>query len=217
MSSLLSNQEIGDKQGTRTKYFDRNWEPATHSLGVPPARVMNGIMRNTKGFAVQRDEMPEAAAIWNERLFKRTGQLLAEAGFFVVRNKLAELLDRFDLGEGGLVPFPIYNADLETPHGEPFFLLNFGARKNTFLSDQCEDATKFYVDKDTQQQVWHVNDQCENGEVVVSQTALQGSDLWFESAVYNKVFMSEALATALQEAGMGDPWRLQCCRFPKVP
>jgi hypothetical protein len=217
MSSLLSNQQIGVKQGTRSKYFDHNWEPASHILGVPPPQVINGIKRNTQGFAVQRSEMPEAAAVWNERSFKRAGQILAEAGFFVVRNELGELLGRFDLGEGGLVPFPIYKADLETAYGEAFFLLNFGARKNTCLPEQCEDATKFYIDKDTKQQVWHLNDYVENGEVVVSQTALHGPDLWFESAVYNRVFMSEALATTLQVADLAEAWRLQRCRIIEAP
>jgi hypothetical protein len=80
------------------------------------------------------------------------------------------------------------------------------------LPEQCEDATKFLVRKATGKQVYHINDFKPDGDVVFSSEALLGPDLWFEDAAYNKIFMSDALARAIIEIGMGDVFRLQRCQ-----
>jgi hypothetical protein len=117
------------------------------------------------------------------------------------------------LDDCGLVPFPIYKADLVTPMDGEFFLLNFGARKNSFLPELSEDARKFIVLKDTGQQLWKVNYLKEDAEVVMSPAALEGADLWFEEGIHSKIFMSDALASALQEAGLAEDWCLRPCRI----
>ena len=132
---------------------------------------------------------------------------------FVVRGKLAEVLSRFDLGEGGLIPFTIYQADLETPYPGEYFLLNFGARKNAVLPTESRHLEKFSVHHQTGFQKWKVNLRSEDGDVALSPAALEGPDLWFEPAIYNKIFMSDRLAQALIEIGMGDVFRLQECRI----
>jgi hypothetical protein len=164
-----------------------------------------------QGYARARQELPEALAIWDEKRFRKAGDIFS-VGFFVVRGKLANALARFDLGEGGLIPFPVYRADLATPYPGEFFLLNFGCIKNTVLPEQCGDATKFLVRKATGVQVWHLNDLKPESEVVVSPSALGGCDLWFEEAVHNKLFLSDALAQAIIGIGMDEVFRLQRCR-----
>ncbi len=111
------------------------------------------------------------------------------------------------------MPFPVYQADLETPYPGEFFLLNFGCIKNTILPEQCEDATKFLIRKATGKQIYHINDLKPDGEVVLSSQALVGPDLWFEEAVHEKIFVSDALAQALIAIGMGDVFRLKRCRI----
>lgn len=213
MSDIKSSASIGLKQGLRTKFYYEEWDPASFTIPVISDRMHANMNRSGNGYAVQRDEMPEAAAVWNERSFKKTHEIFTSGGFFVVRGKLAEILSHFDLGDGGLVPFPIYKADLVTPYGGDFFLLKFGSRKNTIIPEKCEDATKFYVDKDTKQQIWTVNDFVVRGEVVLSSAALDGADLWVEEAVHGKIFMSDPLAAALQEADLAEDWALQPCRI----
>ena len=213
MSSLKSNFALGDKPGVRTKYHGYDWAPAEFMMPPVPDDVYANMQRAGQGLALERQELPEAAAVWNEKRFKLLGDIFFAGGFLVVRGKLAEVLSRFDLGEGGLIPFPVYQADLETPYPGEFFLLNFGAIKNTILPEQCEDATKFLIRKATGLQVWHINDFKPDGEVVLSQQALVGPDLWFEEAAHNKTFMSDALARAIVEIGMGDVFRLKQCRI----
>jgi hypothetical protein len=213
ISSMKGNSQIGNKQGIRTKYFGEEWRPAKHIQGVVTDEVMNAINKNAKGFALQRNELPEAAAIWDEKCFARIHDLFAVGGFYAVKGRLAEILSRFDLGDGGLVPFPIYKADLVTPMEGEFSLLNFGARKNSFLAEQSENVAKFAVDYRTGIQYWEVKSWHEDGDVGLSPAAFDGPDLWYEEIVYNKIFMSDALASALQEAGLAEDWCLRPCRI----
>lgn len=165
-----------------------------------------------QGHARQRHELAEALAIWDEKRFRKAGEIFS-IGFFVVREKLAEVLSRFDFGDGGLVPVPVYQADLITPYPGQFFLLNFGCIKNTLLPERCEDVRKFFVDKNSGVQVWHLNRSKSDAEVVLSTRALEGPDLWFEEVVHNKIFMSDPLAQALIAIGLGEVFRLRRCRI----
>ncbi len=213
LSSVLSNYEIGLKQGTRTKFYNHEWNPASLTIPVAPDEVHAALKRYTQGFALQRADFPEATAVFDERRFAKVKDIFYSGPFLTVEGRLAEALARFDLGEGGLIPFTIYKADLITPLDREVFLLNFGARKNSILPAQCEDARKFVVEKKTGRQLWHINKLNPNGEVVLSPAALDGPDLWFEEAVYNRIFIKDALAQALIEIGMGDVFKLTPCRI----
>ncbi|MCJ2189241.1 hypothetical protein MTR66_20845, partial [Novosphingobium sp. 2638] len=192
MSSLLS-ANIGYKQGTRGKLFGRDWDLETGLAAPDTPEYVAGLRRYMQGFSLRREEMPEAAAVWNEKYFKKVGDLFAEGGIYVVRGKLAEILSRFDLGEGGLVPFPVYKADLETPYPGEFFLLNFGARKNTLVPEASPNVAERGVSPRTGQMLWKVQEWGE-GQVALSPAALDGPDLWGEEVLDNKIFMSDALA-----------------------
>ena len=48
---------------------------------------------------------------------------------------------------------------------------------------------------------------------MLSPRALSGPDLWFEEAVHNKLFLSDALGQALLDIGMGEVFRLTRCRI----
>jgi hypothetical protein len=211
MSSLRSNSGLGDKQGLRTKFYGEDWAPASFLIPVSSDAVRANMTRSARGYALQREELPEAAAIWNEKSFQKIREITWAGGFLIVRGKLAEILSRFDLGEGGLVPFPVYKADLVTPYPSEFFLLNFGARKNSFLPESSESVARMAVDRKTGQQIWKVNSWRENGDVAVSADALAGPDLWYEEVVHGKIFMGEALAIALAETEDANEWRLVEC------
>lgn len=213
MSGVLSNHRLGERLGTRTKHFGRDWDPATENVPTATQEHLDALRAYSQGIAVPRMKLPEADAVFDKKLFSRVGEMFFSAGFFVVTGKTAEVLSRFDLGVGGLIPFPVYEADLATPYPGEFFLLNFGCIKNTILIDQCEDARKFVVDKDSGLQIWHINRSRSEGEVVLAPHALEGPDLWFEEAVHNKIFLSDALGQALLDIGMGDVFRLTRCRI----
>ena len=213
ISSVLSSSSIFDKPGTRTKFYDKEWNPAQFKIPLSPEHVYAASTRHKQGYSLKRSEFPEALAVFDEKRFSQLHDIFYAGPFLAVKRKLADVLSRFDLGEGGLIPFPIYKSDLVTPMEGEYFLLNFGARKNSFLPERSEDAQKFLVLKDTGQQIWKVNYLKEDGVVAITSNAREGADLWFEVAAHNKIFMNDALALALQEAGLADDWRLKQCRI----
>ena len=212
MSSVLTPQGLGDKQGSRTKFYGHDWNPADFKIPVEPDEVYAAYRRHREGYALARTEFPEAEAVWNENRFSKRRDLFFVGPFFAVQGKLAEVLSRFDLGEGGLLPFTIYQADLETPYPGEFFLLNFGCRKDTLVPESSKKVSKFVVVKKTGQQLWKVDDWIEDA-VVLRDAALEGPDLWFEEALYNKIFVSDALAQAIIDIGMKDVFALEECRI----
>lgn len=186
VSGVLSNYEIGAKPGLRTKFYGEDWPPARHELDAASDKRL-AILRNyCRGYALAREEMPEAVAMFDEKCFRRMGDLFWAGGIFVVRGRLAELLSHFDLGNGGLVSLPVYKADLVTPYEGDFFILNFGARKSSFLPEQSRNVAKFSVVKATGLQTWQVYDWRDDGDVALLPTALDAPDLWFEEVVYTR-------------------------------
>ena len=212
MSSVKSNYALGDKPGVRTKYHGYDWEPAEFNIPLMPDDVHANMRRAGQGFALRREELPEAAAVWNEKRFRLLGDIFYAGGFLVVRGKLAEVVARFDLGDGGLIPFPVYKSDLETPYPGEFFLLNFGCRKNTICPELSSKVAKFVVEKKTGIQYWKVND-WEKDPVALSPDALLGPDLWVEEILYNKIFMSDVLVQAIADIGMRDIFDLEECKI----
>ena len=213
MSSVLDNYDIGMKQGTREKFFGHPWNPAKLTIPTEPEEVYQASKRHRQGFALQRSEFPEAIAVWDEKRFKKVKDIFMAGPFYAVKGRLAEILSQFDLGEGGLIPFTIYKADLETPYPGEFFLLNFGCRRNTVLPEESRNVVKFSVHHETGFQKWKVNGWSKEKDVVVSSTVLEGPDLWFDPAIYNKIFMSDRLVQALSAISLKDVFRVQECRI----
>lgn len=118
-----------------------------------------------------------------------------------------------NLGDGGLLPFPIYQEDLSTPVDGKFYCLNFGARKNTFRPSESKNVELLGTDSKTGTEVWKVNSWAEDGDVALSAAALTGADLWGEETIRSKLFMSEALVAALRETNVKIDFRLKQCRI----
>lgn len=213
MSSVLSNSEIGYKLGLRRKPYGQDWDPEGHAPPPVGHIVVQSLNRYTRGESVAREELPEAAAVWDEKSFRRAKDIFAVGGFYCVKGKLADVLSRFDMGEGGLIPFPIYKADMETPYPGEFFLLNFGAIKNSIIPEKSQNVVKFTINKNSGQQIWKMNSWHEDADVALSPFAIEGADLWFEELVDNKIFMSDALAQALVGIGLADVFKLKRCRI----
>jgi len=212
MSSILSNLQLGDKPGIRAKFFGHEWNPASLKIPVSPAEVRAASNRHISGFPLDRDEFPEAVAIFDENLFCRVPDIFYAGPFLAAKGRLAAALAKFDFGpKGGLVPFTIFKSDLRTPAKGEYFFINFDARKNTILAEHCDDVRPFYVDKATATQVWKINSIVCDGKVLLSEQCLSGADVWFEQAVFNKVFVSDTVAAELIALGYKDAFRLQEC------
>lgn len=58
MSSVLTPEGLGDRQGTHTKFFNCRWNPASFEIPVEPEEVYQAYRRHREGFALERSEFP---------------------------------------------------------------------------------------------------------------------------------------------------------------
>ncbi|MEO8373952.1 MAG: hypothetical protein ABI471_01915 [Sphingomonas bacterium] len=218
ISGILSDHRIGNKQGLRWKYPAEDWTSANH---IVDKEVVSDLARRgelyVSGYRLPDEDVPEAGAIWDPRCFAGTGDLFMVGHMYAVKPRLAEVLSRFDLGEGGLSPVTIWQSDLQTPAPGEYWLLHLGARKDSFLAEQSNQENyrvrHFSDDPETGLPRWKTSPGMQDGDVAVSQAALEGADLWVEARMWHKLFMSGALADALNETKLKKvDFRLKQCR-----
>ena len=216
ISGILGDSRVGDKPGIREKYFGHDWPKPTHILlPVPPSEIMDIIRRHANGETLVREEFPEAAYIFSEKHFARVKDFFYVGGFVAVKDKLAIILSEMDLGAGGLIPFPIYLDDKETRADGPFYFLNFGAWKGAFLpreSNQSFVRQMGSLEEDGVE-LWDAEAGYGDGDIAVSPAALEGADIWIESTLWSKIFMSERLVDAIRDAKIKIDFRLHACRI----
>jgi hypothetical protein len=213
ISSVKSNVAIGNKQGIRVKHLSTPWTLPQFLLAPLPENVSDSLARSSRGFAAVYENLPEAAAVWQPSAFEQQTDILSVSGYLVITGELIDIFSRMDLGDGGLVPLPFYEADLVTPLEQQFYILNIGARKDTFIPEASENAREFMLDLETGRQLWNVNRSKPDGVVALSVTALKGPDLWVEEAVSRKLFMSGRLGSALSQTRHAKEWELLPCKL----
>ena len=114
VSSVGSNSQLFNKPGIREKHYGQDWAPPKFEHDAPTKEQANNSRRHVQGEKLMREEFAEAAYVFDPKRWSRVKDLFAVDGFFAVKGKLAELLKDFDLGEGELVEFPIYEMDRNT-------------------------------------------------------------------------------------------------------
>lgn len=90
LSSITTDHTIGLKQGLRKKYFSREWEPTQHELPLLSEEVFATMDRHTSWYTLDRDDYPEACAIFDEKCFERVGYIFVAGAFFVVKDELEQ-------------------------------------------------------------------------------------------------------------------------------
>jgi hypothetical protein len=186
-------------QGIREKYYGEDWAPPSHDLSEPK-HVVEAKRRSRSGYPITREEMTEAVYVWSPSHWKKVKDLFFAGIFLAVKGRLAERLKEFDLGEGGLVEFPIYEADKVTPVKGPFYMLNFGGPKDTFLPLQSKNVSFFMTRKSDGAEVWNDNMGITDGDIAVTREALSGADLWVEKRLHDNIFMTGQLHDAILKA-----------------
>lgn len=207
VSSVMRNHHLWNRQGIREKFYGEDWAPPTFQLGVPSKQVLHAHMRHNRGETLQRTDFPEASYVFAEGNWKRVGDLFSAGTFFAVKGRLAEVLKDFDLGDGGLIEFPVYEADKTTRLPGPFYLLNFGAIKDSFVPAESQSRvgekvvglrSRRELERDGYE-LWAAYGLAD-GDIAVTRDALEGADLWFERKLENQIFMSGRLHDAIVAA-----------------
>jgi hypothetical protein len=110
-------------------------DPPTHIAPPRPLETVEELFSYARGEPLRREAFPEALYVFDRERFEKLGDLFAAGGFYFVKGKLAKVLSQFDLGQGGLIPLPIYQEDKVMPVAGEFYTWIFGAQKNAFLPE----------------------------------------------------------------------------------
>lgn len=204
---------LGDKQGLRKKYKGSEWEPVGWQRPLAPPHAREARDRSNSGYKIARDQFPEAVAVWEEGAFAKTGDFLWAGPFLTVNEKVADVLRQFDLGEGELVPVPLFKADLETPWPAPYFYINYGGPKDTFQPEQSRNVQFRLKVPATGQEIYDVPFKIADGDIALSAAARAGGAVWIEQKIRSRLFLSEELVVALLDTGINVDLRLAKCRI----
>ena len=211
-SMVKSRLNAETDNGLGGKHFGGDWITPHEKAKVPSEAQLSNFLAYEKGFPLPRDAFLEALYVHDEASFARTDDLFKAGPFMGVKGKLAAVLSGMDLGEGGLVPIPIYEADRRTERAGPFYVLNFGARKDTLIGEQSAKVEFQGRKPDTGEEFWTVKFGVSDGDLAVRASAAAGADLWFDPKLWKTFFVSERFADALRTAGVEVDFELSECR-----
>jgi hypothetical protein len=141
----------------------------------------------------------------NEGAHRMRFPQIFSAGFFFLRKESADILRRFDLGEGALYPTRLWHPDRKTPVLGEYFYLSQGNKKDAFLLEQSPMADSFPGKK------WWLPPNPIHDQLVFSEAALNGPDIWWDSQIAHYFFISDQLAQALKKAKLVRDWMLLRC------
>jgi len=153
VSSVMTDSSIGNKQGAREKYYNEDWAPADFIMGPSSPQILQAHRLHKRGIKLSCKQMTEAMFVFSPSHWSRVGDLFGAGAFYGVKGKLAEILMNYDLGEGELIEFPIYEADKKLNYPAHFICLILAVRKTRFCQrravelNQCTWMSKKNVSK----------------------------------------------------------------------
>jgi hypothetical protein len=203
--------ELFDKIGLRHKYRGEAWEAPYANFRVPQRTVdyLAKMRRYVQGHPVSPVHFPEASAIYAPERFPPEHPV-SIAGFgYLVHDRLAEILRRFDIGPGGLIPHVIYEADEVTPIAEQWWYLGLGAQKRSFLPARSRKVLTVFDGKGLKDSIYQPWPDRRDDDLTFSAAALEGPDLWAEAELHSCLLLSQPLGQALIDADLGEVFRLR--------
>jgi hypothetical protein len=211
---VMRDYRIGDKQGLADKWFGRDWDAPTFMIPPSPEGTLDLLYRYERGEPLPREAFPETAYVFDRNRFGRVGDLFMLGPFYAVKGKLAEVLSRFDLGQGGLVPFPIYREDKMTRVDGDFYIWKLGAQKDGFLPDQSPKIRRFGTGLNIVENLWDPWPDIEDDDIAVSAAAVAGPpDVWCDPKLHKSLFFSNALHAAISAAKIKTDFQFRRCRL----
>lgn len=121
-------------------------------------------------------------------------------GFWIVSERVAEILNRYDLGEGGMFPISdgLYLKDEVTKIPGNFFSWIVETKKSSYDPESSINVRKHKIAG-----LWDkMPDMPSDGDIAVSRSALQGPDTWLDDGLFKSLFMSGRLGDAFDAAGL---------------
>jgi hypothetical protein len=166
----------------------------------------------------QGDVVPEA---FIPKVFRpensRPGELgelnLFPGRFLLIGKKTAEIISKFDLGHGAMHPVSIEDRAGNLMSKSEFFFWNFGNKNAYFLPEDSARVSKSnYGTEKPGEHIYFTPVIVKDDELSFSRECLSGPDVWCEKYLNNGTILSDRLAGALKDAGLGPAFELVRCR-----
>ncbi|MBO9621150.1 MAG: hypothetical protein J7500_00405 [Sphingomonas sp.] len=162
---------------------------------------------NEEGEPVSPEVCPKR--VWGDDrapFFEKLPDLISAQAHWIVSAKAADILRKFDLGQGGLYPVSegVYQADNVTRAKGDYFTWIFGATKSGLLPDQSQGLRPPQAEGLWYNFPWKMSD----GVVAVSADVLSGPDVWLDHNLFQSLFLSRDLGDALDQAKLRRAFRM---------
>ncbi len=177
---------------------------------------VEGQQLNDKGLSVPPELCPKK--IWGDGsapTFKKMPDLFWAWSQWIVSERAADVMRKFDLGGGALYPVSegVYQNDGVTRVPGNYFCWTFGNAKTSFFADLSRNMRP----PDVAGLWWSMPWKLQDDDVAVSDAALVGAEVWLEKMLFKSVFLSGPLGDALDDAGLRKAFRLFKCRVIARP
>lgn len=173
-------------------------------------RVLKSIR---SGVAIDRSELPD------EYFYKYRGGVPEKlthfclAGFsWVISEQVAEIFSSFNLGNNHIKASKFFDHEktlLPFNHSA----IAFGEQKNALDVENSSRIFLVWPDNPIPPDVWELHHKPDDGDMTVTQAALEGPDIWCDPRVFNHFFMSGRLVEALKAAKLNKDFRLTKCNI----
>jgi len=119
----------------------------------------------------------------------------------VVSEKLAGILLQGDLGPSNFYPVKLHRRDKNTTFDQEFFILNLAVCKNSLEPDKSVNLAERVLAPSKKKRVFDIHSWAEDDEIVVTQAALQGPEVWVDPMLPDKTFfVSDRMYKLLDKA-----------------
>ena len=155
-----------------------------------------------RGEMAARPDLPDR--MWIGRDSSRSSKALKTLpdtfvadSYFVVSEKVAEVLDRFDLGTSSLVPVALFRKGNKEPFNGSYYIVHMTEQKAAFEPDLSRNFRKPLYEDDTYlgsvSPTRNIDD-----DIICNAAALDGVDLWTDPLLLSSLMLSDALYQALE-------------------
>ncbi|WP_106512622.1 hypothetical protein [Allosphingosinicella deserti] len=170
-------------------------------------RVIAASARIRNGVPLDPDDVPRQVfgGISAKDHTYRPPHLFKAGGCWFVSGAAAAVLRDFDLGGGRLQRIEFLQKDRATPVEGDYFCIDFGNAKQALLPAQSKNIEPGGQGRYIFSKILH------EGDLVVSRAALAGPDIWIDTLMWDALFLSGPLGTALGRAKVTKGFFLMKC------
>ena len=121
--------------------------------------------------------------------------------FPCVSERLAELLQEFDLSRTKFLPIDIQQSDQKTIRPDKFYIMNIVSQKSCWVREESHKLSASWI----AEELWSFKTSPSDGMIAVRASAAEGTDLWVDPVLQGAMFVSDRLYQAWKATTMMPP------------